>query len=235
MVRQWNKMNAQDSVFVGNRNVTKQSTSVEFGARRGSLKPSWLVLKPAMLVIASLLFAFAAGCGPEIFGASTENSAFDPAEVQIEDVSEVKLTPAGSALLIKLDNGTVLGCGNNNSGLLGTGQTGKIRSELAWMEAPDGSRISGVSQVAAYSGSSYVLMDDGSILAYGSNINGALGHGVEEYLFASFEPRGVHVIDKDGQPLKDVVQVGAGLSFGLAITNIGDVLAWGSNLNGQQV
>ena len=126
-----------------------------------------------------------------------------------------------------------MGCGNNTAGNLGTGQTGQGRSGLVWMRAPSGERLTEVVQVSSYSGSSYALLADGSVLAYGSNINGKLGHGVEDFFFGSLEGGGVNVIGIDRQPLENIAHIASGNSFVLAITQSGELLAWGNNQSGE--
>ncbi len=78
-------------------------------------------------------------------------------------------------------------------------------------------------QVAAGSAHSLALIENGTVVAWGSNFNGSLGNGANT---DSSTP----VATKD---LTDVVQVAAGYYHSIAVTSGGDVWTWGDNGAGQ--
>lgn len=89
-----------------------------------------------------------------------------------------------------------------------------------------GTQIDNIQDIAA--GSDFVLMHhaDGTILAWGSNAQGALGTG-------TYSDYPVSVIGIDGNPFGGVASISAGYSYSLALLNNGEVWAWGSNQQGQ--
>ena len=130
-----------------------------------------------------------------------------------------------------------LSWGLNSGGSLGQGHEDDVLKPNL-MRSPEGKPLSGVRTIASGS-ATYVVTDDGSILAYGPNTNGALGIGVNEYgtLFcgidhqASYE--GVRVSDVDGNPITEMVDVAAGVGFGVALDGEGQIWTWGSRQEGQ--
>jgi alpha-tubulin suppressor-like RCC1 family protein len=83
--------------------------------------------------------------------------------------------------------------------------------------------IVGADRVRAYFRRSYALMRDGSVLAWGSNVYGALGDGTET-------SRDVPV---DLPELNGAKDVALGLLFGVALFPDGSLSSWGWNVNGQ--
>jgi len=71
---------------------------------------------------------------------------------------------------------------------------------------------------------------DGTVWCSGANDQGQLGNGA-----VSATPRAIpaQVRDGNGQPLTDVVDVGAGYDFACAVKNDGSVWCWGANSRGQ--
>ncbi|KAL2621473.1 hypothetical protein R1flu_001678 [Riccia fluitans] len=65
------------------------------------------------------------------------------------------------------------------------------------------------------------------VLSFGDGSNGALGHDAEGYLRDAFEP-----VPVQGLP-KNIMKVAAGHYHSLAVTNDGEVWAWGRNSEGQ--
>lgn len=78
-------------------------------------------------------------------------------------------------------------------------------------------------QVAAGSAHSLALIEDGTVVAWGSNFNGSLGDGTNLDRSTPVQTEG----------LDDVVAVAAGSSHSLAVTSSGEVWAWGDNSVGQ--
>ncbi len=82
--------------------------------------------------------------------------------------------------------------------------------------------------VAAGWNHTLALLDDGSVLAWGSNTRGQLGLGCAG--LDSFRDRPVKVDGFDGL---EVVKLAAGHDFSLALCANGTVYAWGNNDTGQ--
>lgn len=77
--------------------------------------------------------------------------------------------------------------------------------------------------VAAGSSSSLALMENGTVMAWGSNGAGSLGNGTSHDSLKPVQVKG----------LEAVKQVSAGHSHALALTDAGEVWAWGANASGQ--
>lgn len=77
--------------------------------------------------------------------------------------------------------------------------------------------------VSAGSAHSLALMDNGTVMAWGSNAAGSLGDGTGQDSLVPVQVMG----------LTAVKQVSAGHSHALALTNAGEVWAWGDNARGQ--
>ena len=130
-----------------------------------------------------------------------------------------------------------LSWGLNSGGSLGQGHDDDVFKPNL-MRSPEGKPLSGVRTIASGT-ATYVVTEDGSILAYGPNINGALGIGVNEYgtLFCGIDHQssheGVSVSDVDGNPVTGMVDVAAGIGFGIALDKDGQIWTWGSRQEGQ--
>jgi alpha-tubulin suppressor-like RCC1 family protein len=127
---------------------------------------------------------------------------------------------AGYSLAVTSD-GSVLAWGYNADGELGDGSTVDSSTPVA-VHLPAGTRVTAV---AADRGQSLAVTSDGSVLAWGSNVNGDLGDGSP---VDSSTPVAVHL-----PAGVRVTAVAAGNAFSLAVTSDGSVLAWGNNYYGQ--
>lgn len=96
----------------------------------------------------------------------------------------------------------------------------------------DSADLSGIQAIAVGSSFAYALTEDGFVYSWGYEAEGgelgqALGSGPYFTKYADF------VVDAYAKPLQNVVQIEAGRTFGLALTEDGTVYAWGSNKEGQ--
>jgi alpha-tubulin suppressor-like RCC1 family protein len=113
---------------------------------------------------------------------------------------------------------SALAWGSNRVGQVGDGTIG---GRQALPVRPFGLG-SGVSQVAA--GQEFTLaVQNGTVLAWGTNTDGQLGDGTLEG----------HLIPRPVSTLTNVTKVSAGLAHSLALRSDGTVWAWGDNSKGQ--
>jgi alpha-tubulin suppressor-like RCC1 family protein len=111
---------------------------------------------------------------------------------------------------------SVVGWGRDSSGGLGAGYTGTARGPVATL-VPAGAR-----QVAA-AGSSYALMEDGTVYAWGDNTFGELGNGSHQNSSVPVKVNGV----------SGAVAIAAGGLHAMALLSNGTVMTWGGNSYGQ--
>lgn len=122
------------------------------------------------------------------------------------------------SLALKSD-GTMLAWGNNSRGQLGDSA---IKADKPTPVAVNGA--SDIVAIAAGSEHSLALKADGTMLAWGLDLEGALGDNAP--LLDQTLP--VPVANAVG-----IVSIAAGTSHSLALTSSGNVLAWGSDFGGQ--
>jgi alpha-tubulin suppressor-like RCC1 family protein len=138
----------------------------------------------------------------------------------------IAVAEGSSHSLALCSDGTVAAWGFNNVGQLGNGTTTSSTVPVSL------SGLAGktVIAIAAAQAHSLALCSDGTVLAWGSSINGELGTG-------AFNPYGystvpVAVSRTGALAGKTVIAVAAGQSYSLALCSDGTVAAWGYNLNG---
>jgi len=131
-------------------------------------------------------------------------------------------------LAVKSD-GTVWAWGNNEHGELGDGTT-ENRTRPVQVVGPGGiGYLTNVVAVAAGTYHSLALKSDGTVWAWGFNVDGELGNGTE---VGSTTP--VQVVGPGGQGhLTNVVAIAGADWHSLALKNDGTVWAWGYNEEGQ--
>jgi alpha-tubulin suppressor-like RCC1 family protein len=143
---------------------------------------------------------------------------FNPERVQtLSDIIAIAAGPVQS-LAVKGD-GTLWAWGNNLEGQVGTGDTSSpVYTPVRVQGLPD------IIDAAAGLGHSLALGKDGTVWAWGSNLDGQLGIGNT--------PSPVFVPTRISG-LMDVIDISAGPSHSLAVKSDGTVWAWGSNDSGQ--
>ncbi|NTV14485.1 MAG: RCC1 repeat-containing protein [Desulfobulbaceae bacterium] len=152
-----------------------------------------------------------------LVGNGTLNNSVTP--VQVLNLTDVVAIAAGSehSLALKAD-GTVWGWGNNNYGQVGNGATG------GYVTIPQ--QVVGITnavQVKAGGYHSIVLLADGTVRTWGSNMFSQLGDGTGN---SSATP--VSVVN-----LTNVESIAGGFIHNLALKNDGTVWVWGDNCCGQ--
>jgi alpha-tubulin suppressor-like RCC1 family protein len=131
-------------------------------------------------------------------------------------------------LALKSD-GTVWAWGSNEDGQLGDGTT-ENRTRPVQVVGPGGvGYLTNVVAIAAGAYHSLALKSDGTVWAWGFNVDGELGNGTEA---GSTTP--VQVVGPGGQGyLTNVVAIAGADWHSLALKNDGTVWAWGYNEEGQ--
>lgn len=139
----------------------------------------------------------------------------------ISGVNDVSAIAAGDhfSLAMKQD-GTIVSWGRNNSGQLGNNSTTNSSSPVSV------SSIATATAIAAGGLHALALLDDGTVVAWGNNTWGQLGDGTSGPFSHKLTP-----VEVAG--LSDIVAIGAGASFSLALKDDGTVWAWGGNSQGE--
>ncbi|WP_233595705.1 MULTISPECIES: Ig-like domain-containing protein [Corallococcus] len=115
-------------------------------------------------------------------------------------------------------DGTVWAWGTSSFGQLGDGTTDTRRLTPVQVQG-----LAGVAALAAGGLHSLGLKQDGTVWAWGYNVNGQLGDGTTTHRLTPVQVQG----------LTGVVALDAGYVHTLALKQDGTVWAWGSNSNGQ--
>lgn len=150
-----------------------------------------------------------------------------PIQANINDVISVT-SGTLSSFAIKSD-GTLWAWGDNSLGQLGDNTTINRASPV---QVVDSDGIGFLSNVKAVSSNSYhtlALKSDGTVWAWGSNNNGELGDGTTQE-----RNMPVQVVGESGiGVLSDIVSIGTGMGYSIALKQDGTVWTWGSNNKGQ--
>jgi alpha-tubulin suppressor-like RCC1 family protein len=172
--------------------------------------------------------------------------------ISVSGLTGVKaLAAANQHALALMSDGTVRAWGDNQEGQLGDGKGG-FESVTGQNERVPRT-VEGLSHVAAITAggaSNFVLLENGTVMAWGFNGNGELGvewpeacqsrntPGCGQYecmtevgsLLCSTRPEVVLTVA--GKPLSGVVSIAAGAEATYALLKSGEVVSWGSNVNG---
>jgi alpha-tubulin suppressor-like RCC1 family protein len=153
------------------------------------------------------------------------NSPYPTPVTNLTDVREI-VAGRYHTIAIKSNDDTVL-CGLHSSGQLGTG-------EFDYEPKPVSPAVSNVIAFAAGESTSYVVLSNGHVKAWGNADRGRLGN--QEPLTGS-TGKSVHdhigtptdVFHADGSLLTNVVAIAGGAFHALALRNDGTVVGWGEN------
>lgn len=124
--------------------------------------------------------------------------------------------------IVLLENGEIALWGYNQSSQLGISPppTGLSYLSPVYLTLPQK-----VVYVAAGHESSYVILEDNTVMAWGNQSFGALGNGVNTGVTAT--PQFVQT--SAGVNLTDIVKIETGFYFAVALSNSGQVYVWGDN------
>ena len=147
----------------------------------------------------------------------------------------VAISAGGSHSLALCSDGILTAWGANNYGALGLGSAASSASRLApvLVNAASGtSALNGRSVVAIASGNwhNLALCSDGTLAAWGPNLDGEVGDNSTTWRYAP-----VAVNRSSGSALfgKTITAIAAGYAHSLALCSDGTVTAWGDNAYGQ--
>lgn len=150
--------------------------------------------------------------------------------VAVSGLSGVKAIAAGQNYsLALLKNGTVMGWGSNAEGELGNGIASNHQDLPVAV-----SGLIGVKAIAAWGATSMALLEDGKVMAWGSNYFGELGDGTRagpEYC-ASGDQLPCSSVPVPVSGLEGVSAIARG-GASYAVMENGTVMAWGTNVSGQ--
>ena len=156
---------------------------------------------------------------------------FQKVPTQTSQLSQITCISAGyTHNIVRKSNGTVWAWGSNTDGQLGYFTGNAFSSSPQQVKAVDGiGDLMNIVDVAAGFSHSMALKDDGTLVTWGSNLNGRLGNGTET---SSTLPSFVR--SSDGVDiLRNVIEIGAGDAHSLALLKNGQLMSWGLNNDGQ--
>jgi alpha-tubulin suppressor-like RCC1 family protein len=164
-------------------------------------------------------------------GDGTTTPHLTPHEIALPGgITATAVTAVGSFALAVGSNGQVYGWGANGTGQLGT-QTPSVALSPQLVPLPSNMRVTAVtagSGLGPTTGFGLALDSSGDIYSWGDNRSGALGRTP----IAVDQSPGL--VDNMGSASGRVVTaISAGDDFTEALTNTGQVYAWGSNQSGQ--
>lgn len=136
---------------------------------------------------------------------------------------------SGSHALALACDGAVYAWGGNANGQLGNGTTTTSATPVRVLTGEQGSASGFLEDVKFVAGgdlSSYALLNDGRVMAWGSNGSGRLGNGTTTQ---STTP--VFVKTNSTTQLTGITQVYGGEEFAVALKSDGTCWVWGSNLH----
>ncbi|MBI4244776.1 MAG: hypothetical protein HY606_11855 [Planctomycetes bacterium] len=168
-----------------------------------------------LLVISLVIYGPLQGSLAEGSSLGTVKFTFAPAPAKVIQVS------AGyrHSCALKSD-GTVWTWGDNMFGQLGIGPGTQFSAIPVMIQIS-----SAVKAISSGGFHTLALLDDGTVVSWGSNAQGAIGTGTPT--------PGIVFLPATVVNTADVVAVSAGLAYSLALTADGNILAWGNNTLGQ--
>ena len=136
------------------------------------------------------------------------------------------------SLMLK-DDGSLWSTGAYPDGQLGNGLSGNSANTELWnySQKEFKSILDSVSSIAAYASNSVVLMNDGTVRTFGTNIHGEAGVGLFPISPATQNEENHYYVSRPTDVgISDVKMVEAGRSISFAIKNDGSIWASGSNV-----
>jgi alpha-tubulin suppressor-like RCC1 family protein len=135
----------------------------------------------------------------------------------------------GKSVFAITGSNTVLAWGENSGGQLALGNRTSPITTPTQVLASAGVALRNIVQANSSDTHSLFLSGSGTVWASGSNNYGELGNGTESSTPSSYP---VQVMLTSTTPLTNIVEVGAGDSFSVALSSNGTIYTWGYNGSG---
>lgn len=160
-----------------------------------------------------------------------------PPATAVSGMNRSSVDPNAGFYILTNDK-TVWGIGSNEYCELALSKYAGLSTTISTPIQISSSVLTNVLQVSHGSNFGLARMSDGSILSWGGNALGQLGHGnVSDPVPApQFECTPAFVRKADGTPLDKIIKISAGSDFSVALRNdngVHSVWAWGHNKTGQ--
>lgn len=154
-------------------------------------------------------------------GGIEDENIFMPRQVDFAKANEIEQIACGENYTVAITNeGQVYSCGNNDYGQLGHEKARKRLQQIPGLDAFVFKKVS--------CGSCHTLAVNewGQLFSWGSNMKGQLG--LSSVDCTERTPRMVKALGTSV-----IVQIACGVEHSIALTNDGELYAWGSNTEGQ--
>jgi alpha-tubulin suppressor-like RCC1 family protein len=159
-------------------------------------------------------------------GATSSNSATLTVNPRVTQVSA-----GGDHAAVRKEDGSVWSWGHSNAtagDALGGGPTTRSYGTMVKAQLSDGNAFTGVSTVAAGYLSSMAIKADGSVWAWGQNVEGEVGNGSTTDVDYP-----VQISDSAGTMLSGFAAASGGYNYTVALKSDSTVWAWGYALQGR--
>jgi alpha-tubulin suppressor-like RCC1 family protein len=157
-------------------------------------------------------------------GNGTTITSFVPQKILALTPGTTKVIAISAGFAVR-DDGTVWGWGDNTSGKLGTGATVGI-PKLSPVQVAG---VSGATALAQQGNTEFALLDDQTVMSWGSNVNSALGNGMVADTDPHPSPVWVAAVHDPAHLLTGVTAIAGGM----ALLNDQSIVTWGANSSGQ--
>ncbi|AYV84678.1 MAG: chromosome condensation regulator [Hyperionvirus sp.] len=139
---------------------------------------------------------------------------------RVDGIKDIALVASGYYhSFIKLYDGTVMGCGNNTSGQLGFGDKRIVKTftKIEYISQ-------NIADIVCGNCTSFMLMNDGTLMSCGYGASGVLGHGnyKSKDIFTPVE-----------KLPKNIVKIQAGFDHAICLLENGTIMTSGSNQSGE--
>ncbi|KAJ9585786.1 hypothetical protein L9F63_002423 [Diploptera punctata] len=156
-------------------------------------------------------------------GGIEEEHILSPRELNFNQTTNIEEVACGTYhTVIVTRNGEVYSCGSNDHGQLGHSKPCKKPEKV------DSLSHYSITKASCGSGHTLAVNEWGQVFSWGSDSYGQLGNGVGENENVQMNPKMVKSL-----ATCNVVQITCGYNHCLALTNNGELYAWGSNSHGQ--